>query len=450
VLVGKYRIDRILGQGGMGIVYAAYHELLGQSVALKMLRPEVVAKNSDAVARFLNEGRAAARLENAHVARLMDVGLLDGGLPYLVMELLEGADLAHVLETRGRMPVATVVDYLMEAIEAIAEAHSMGIVHRDLKPSNLFLARRKEGETIKVLDFGISKAGTDANGPASGITATNAVLGSPGYMSPEQLRSSKTIDARADIWSLGVILFELLSGSLPFDGPNVVAIFAAIQETDAPRVESLRSDIPPRLAAAVHRCLRRSAADRFATVTELAAEIAPFGSPRAMTSLERIRATLPMYQQGTSETLLATGDKPPARAVSSAGGISPAAMTTGGVVHGAPAVPARSGKRTPVVASIVGVGILLAAGAIAGLLMMRAGPKSVPAASPEPPPAISASAPAPPPPVASTAITPEPPAASAPPAPSASASAAVRPDSRKPPPPAPKPTSKGSIPSDWN
>jgi serine/threonine protein kinase len=387
LVAGKYRLSRVIGRGGMGVVYAANHELLGQSVALKVLRPSV-ARNATTVARFVNEGRAAARLENIHVARVMDVGTIDGGLPFLVFEFLDGADLSVVLEARGPLPFTMVVDYLMEALEAIAEAHSVGIVHRDLKPSNLFLARRKDGDVIKVLDFGIAKAITDTTGPGGAMTSTQAVLGSPSYMSPEQLRSAKNIDARADIWSLGVIAYELLTGALPFEAQNVVALFAIIQETDPRPLGELRPDVPPGLVAAVHACLRRSASDRFACVTDLAQELAPHGSPPAAVSLQRIRAILPgprpvarsgldfaplesrsaRTDVGFTATLPAYS--PASLAVSNGGAVSPVAQTTDGVIsQRTPGLPTRRNR-----VLLVAAGVALAAAVLGGgVLAMRGG-----------------------------------------------------------------------------
>ena len=287
VLGGKYRIEREIGRGGMGVVYQAAHLLLAQPVALKMMLPDS-ARSADAVGRFLNEARAVARLENEHVARVMDVGTLADGTPYLVMELLEGADLGTFAREGATLPVERVVDYLLEAMEAVAEAHAAGIIHRDLKPSNLFLAQRKGGNAIKVLDFGISKTTTAEPRTDAIVTATNAVLGSPAYMSPEQLRNARTIDARADLWSLGVIGYQLLSGTLPFNGSNIVELFAAIQEREPQSIRELQPEVPPALDAALLRCLRRDPAARFASVHDLARALVPFGSMAARASLARI------------------------------------------------------------------------------------------------------------------------------------------------------------------
>ncbi len=294
-LFGKYIIERTLGEGGMGVVFAARHQLLEQRVAVKVVRPEFMAQ-LDAVARFLNEARAAARIENDHVARVLDVGTLEGGLPYMVLEYLEGADLAQLLRQRGPLPVAEVADYLLEAIEGLAHAHAAGIIHRDLKPSNLFLARRPDGTSrVKVLDFGISKARRPDGAPHGDMTRTNALLGSPLYMSPEQLRDAKNVDHRTDVWALGVIAFQLLTGKTPFNADNAVALFAAISESDPPRLRDLRPDdtIAPTLETAVLRCLKRRPEERFASVTDVGVARSPHGTIRSQNALERAARILP-------------------------------------------------------------------------------------------------------------------------------------------------------------
>src|SRR4051812_29611172 len=204
VLAGKYRVDKILGAGGMGVVVAAHHVQLDERVAIKFLLPEALG-NAEAVARFAREARAAVKIKSEHVARVIDVGTLETGAPYMVMEYLEGGDLSQVLASRGPLPVEEAVEYVLQACEAIAHAHALGIVHRDLKPANLFLIRRPDGtNAIKVLDFGISKVmpGKSASSD-NAMTRTRTVMGSPLYMSPEQMASTRDVDGRTDLWALG-------------------------------------------------------------------------------------------------------------------------------------------------------------------------------------------------------------------------------------------------------
>jgi serine/threonine protein kinase len=275
VIAGKYAIVSVLGEGGMGIVYEATHLRLHQRVAVKMLLPAMLS-HAIIVTRFEREARAAGQLRNRHTARVMDVDVTPEGLPYMVMELLEGHDLQVELERRQRLPVEEAVGYVLQACSAMIEAHQLGIVHRDLKPANLYLA--VEGDThgpdsriVKVLDFGISKL--QAEGDAK-LTVANSVMGTAMYMSPEQIRSSGTVDARSDIWSLGIILFELLAGSPPWIGtPTQLA--AAVVSEDAPDVRTL-ADVPVAISAIIAKALRRDPRERFETVKQLALALAPF------------------------------------------------------------------------------------------------------------------------------------------------------------------------------
>ncbi len=275
ILGGKFRIERVLGEGGMGLVCAATHLQLGQLVALKfMLRPALA--HPENVARFEQEARAAVRLRSDHVAKVTDVGKLDDGAPYMVMEFLEGTDLDVVVEKQGALPIATAVDYVLQACEAIAEAHELGIVHRDLKPKNLFLAQKLGGRAIvKVLDFGISK---QMGAEDMSLTSTTHVLGSPNYMSPEQLRSSKHVDHRTDIWSLGAILFELLTGQVPFPAETVTALTAKVITESPDSLRKLRPDLPDELRSIVLKCLEKSVDHRFQSVRELVTALAPFAT----------------------------------------------------------------------------------------------------------------------------------------------------------------------------
>jgi hypothetical protein len=290
VLAGKYRIERVLGRGGMGVVVAAQHVQLSQRVALKFLLPEACS-HGEAVARFLREARAAVQIQSEHVARVSDVGQLDDGAPYMVMEFLEGSDLGATLAARGPLPLPEAVDYLLQAMEAVAEAHSIGIVHRDLKPANLFLTRRRDGSAlVKVLDFGISKA-TQGEGGLS-LTSTSAVMGSPFYMSPEQVRSAKDVDARTDIWALGVILHELLSGAPPFRADTASALFAAIIADPPIPVRDRRPDVPAALETVLSRCFEKDRNRRYANVAELAVALESFAPASSAMSVMRVSRVL--------------------------------------------------------------------------------------------------------------------------------------------------------------
>jgi eukaryotic-like serine/threonine-protein kinase len=286
VIAGKYRVERVLGRGGMSIVVAARHTTLDQAVAIKF-QTATPGGREDGVARFLREARAAARIESDHVCRVFDVGLLDTGVPYMVMEHLDGRDLEAELLSRGILPIVEAVDYMLQVLDAIAAAHAMGIVHRDLKPGNLFITLRPDrSRRIKVLDFGISKAerGRDAK-----LTDTISLVGTPAYMSPEQIRNSKKIDARTDIWSLGIILFELLSGLCPFDGDEIGEILDNVLNKPCRSILELRPDLPLELAVVIDKCLDKKRDARFASAGQLARALAPFGSTSEVSSLRALQ-----------------------------------------------------------------------------------------------------------------------------------------------------------------
>jgi serine/threonine protein kinase len=285
ILAGKFKVERVLGVGGMGIVVAARHTQLDQRVALKFLLP-VACEVPGAVNRFLREGKAAARITSEHVARVMDTGVLDGGAPYLVMEYLEGSDLGAVVERRGRVSVDEAIEYVLQACEAIVEAHDLGIVHRDLKPANLFLSKRADGSPlVKVLDFGISKVDS---GSRSQLTSASVLMGSPRYMSPEQMLSAKDVDARTDVWALGVILYELVTGKPVWHADTMQGLCALIASTPAPSLRALRPDAPEILDDVVARCLIKSRDERIASVADLALALEPIAPTASRTSIERI------------------------------------------------------------------------------------------------------------------------------------------------------------------
>ena len=288
ILDGKYRVDRVLGAGGMGIVVAATHVHLNTRVAIKFLLPAAMG-SPQIIERFGREARAAVQIQSEHVARVTDVGSLPTGSPYMVMEYLEGSDLAETIERGGAMPVHQAVGYVLQACEAIAEAHSLGIIHRDLKPANLYLARRAGRDPmVKVLDFGISKT-KDAS---AGLTQTSSVMGSPYYMAPEQMMSSKDVDVRSDIWALGIILYELLTGKAPFGGETMAEIVFQVTQRDAGPLRDKRPDVPEGLAAVVETCLRRDPKQRYENVARFAAALVSFGPARSEISLERISRVL--------------------------------------------------------------------------------------------------------------------------------------------------------------
>ena len=284
----KYVIERQLGQGGMAVVYAAHHTVLDRPVAMKVLSPDL-PRTPQLVRRFLSEARAAARVESTHVARIFDAGTLDDGSPFIVMERLEGCDLDELLTARKQLPIGDAVDHVLQALHGLAHAHMLGVIHRDLKPANLFLARQPDSTAlIKILDFGIAKLVDEARQMARGTT-----MGSPTYMSPEQVRDAELVDPRADIWSIGIVLYELLTGRTPFDDiDDVDETIAAVLKGTPPSARTLRPEIPAALDEAILRCLRQDPDERFADVSELAAAIAPFGSGACSALVETIEHTL--------------------------------------------------------------------------------------------------------------------------------------------------------------
>ncbi|CAN5567281.1 hypothetical protein BH11MYX1_BH11MYX1_44110 [soil metagenome] len=271
VIGGRFRIDQVLGSGGMGVVLAATHLELGHRVAIKLLRDEM-AQSPAIVERFLREARAVVGLRTEHVCRVSDVGRLETGAPYIVMEMLEGVDLQRSV-ARAPLPLTTAVEYVLQACVALVEAHAAGIIHRDLKPANLFVTRRFDGgPLVKVLDFGIAKALTE---PGAHLTHQSA-MGSPGYMSPEQIQSARDVDVRTDIWALGVTLYQLLAARLPFPGANPTEIAIAFASDPPAPLE-----LDPVLHAVVWKCLEKQPDRRYSSIGELMLALQPFGGPRA-------------------------------------------------------------------------------------------------------------------------------------------------------------------------
>jgi serine/threonine-protein kinase len=353
VLAGKYRVDRLLGRGGMGMVVAATHLQLARPVALKFVLGEW-SNHEVLIERFLREARACAKLQDEHVCKVHDVGTLEDGAPYIVMELLEGRDLASRVAHQGPLDVPTAAGYVLQACIALAEAHSVGIVHRDLKPANLFVARRPDGtDIVKVLDFGIAKVQDNVS---QGLTATMSVMGSPGYMSPEQLRSAKGVDARSDIWGLGVILYELVSAQRPFEAQTITEMAVKVAVDPTPPIPVR---VPPAFERLVQQCLSKSPDARFKDVAALANALASFARPedRALaTSVSRIL-------RGASRAVAlaeTVGDEPAP--------FVPAVQTTLGEAAGAVTEAAKRSRVRPVliVAGAMGIGALVTAVVLSG------------------------------------------------------------------------------------
>ncbi|MCA9583946.1 MAG: serine/threonine protein kinase [Myxococcales bacterium] len=304
IVADKYRIDELVGSGGMGVVVAATHIDLGQKVAIKLLRDV----SEDSLARFRREARLIVRLRSEHVARVFDVGALDDDTPYIVMELLEGSDLSTVLSSRGKVSVQEAVDWVLEAAEAVAEAHALGMVHRDLKPANLFLAKGPGGvATVKVLDFGVSKVVDQELGAEASLTGSGTALGSPGYMSPEQMTDAREVDVRSDVWSLGALLYRLIGGRLPYRGESIVAVLAAMTIEPLVPLRTLAAEVTPELDTIVTRCLATDKVTRYANLAELAIALLPYASARGRLSVEQICATLDVTFHADGTTTVPVG-----------------------------------------------------------------------------------------------------------------------------------------------
>jgi serine/threonine-protein kinase len=285
VIAGRYRVGQVLGSGGMGIVLAAEDTADRTPVAIKFLQPHRL-DDERSIARLVREARASQKLESPHVVRVIDIGT-EQGFVYLVMERLEGTDLRALLATEGRLSIGVAVRYVLDTCEALVEAHALGIVHRDLKPANLFLTHTVEGRPIlKVLDFGIAKDAREEDAQQS-LTGTAGILGSPSYMSPEQIRNPKSVDGRADVWALAVVLYELLTNALPFGGASSAATLASIMADPPIPLRSIRPDVPRELALVVERCLTKNASERTPSIVALARQLAPF-APRDWVPGERL------------------------------------------------------------------------------------------------------------------------------------------------------------------
>ena len=387
VLAGKYRVEAVLGVGGMGIVVQARHLDLDEKVALKFLLPQAV-QSKEATERFVREAKAAVRLRSEHVARVRDVGKLDNGAPYMVMEFLDGSDLSRAVQEKGALSIDESVAFVLQACEAIGEAHSLGIIHRDLKPQNLFVTRRVDGRPlVKVLDFGISKS-IDAKSGLS-LTRTSSIMGSPLYMSPEQMRSSKNVDQRSDIWGLGVILYELLTGRVPFEAEAIPELCLKVVQEPAEPPKSLRPEISEGLSAVVLKCLEKEPSRRFENVADLAAALEPY-SESSKGSSERIAAVLNVPS------------RPPMVSISAISTASNPKIGTGGTAWGNTQKVEQRRKVVPLVAAgaaalalIAGVALAMAHGSSSKDGHAAASADSAAASSLPAPPPVATEAPKP-------------------------------------------------------
>ena len=356
VFLEKYRVESILGQGGMGVVVECMHLQLNERIALKMLRQDVLV-DPDAVERFMREAQAAVKLKSEYVARVRDVGTLEDGTPFMVMEYLDGQDLGVLLNERQTLPLPWATELILQTCEALAEAHSLGIVHRDVKPTNLFVTWRPDGTAlIKVLDFGISKSpmGTEMH-----LTQTQSLLGTPAYMSPEQMRSARLVDGRTDIWSLGTVLYELLEGRKPFEAESFSEMCVKVA-VDSPS-PMLRT--PVDLQEVVLRCLEKSPDARYQSMADLARDLVPFTQdPHSAAMLvERMQrmqrrseanwegSTTGVGQRGVPHHVRDIGSAPVRSSSAAAGSDAVAARWHGGSEPAAPMF------RTPVPGSLGGI-----------------------------------------------------------------------------------------------
>ncbi|MBX3227502.1 MAG: protein kinase [Labilithrix sp.] len=445
VLEGKFRVESVIGEGAMGLVVEATHLDLEERVALKFLREEARAR-PELASRFAREAKASATIKNDHVARVYDVGTHDGA-PFIVMEYLVGRDLEQILEASGPLDPTQAVEFVIQACEGLTAAHVQGIVHRDIKPGNLFVSEHGGLRQVKVLDFGISKSGLK-KGTLEDVDLltgdTTQIMGSPHYMSPEQIRSTRDVDLRADIWSLGVVLFELITGQPPFDATEVTGIIAQVLHEPHRTARSLVPDIPTGLEEVIDHCLQKDPTKRYQCAADLAVALLPFAPKRSRTVAERASQ---MQARATGREPAPESLPPPAYRPSPA----PAPVL-------APVAPVAEPASNRSFAWIALVAVVLGLGGGAFALFSRL---QSPVASPEPVPTTTATPAAPAPaaevtsavaPIVTASAAPAPseapaPAVAPPPRPVVVAPAPVAPPRPRPssPPPAPAPNAENEI-----
>jgi serine/threonine protein kinase len=322
IVGGKYEILNVIGVGSIGFVVSAKRIDLGDEVALKFLRPEYLF-NGELVSRFAREARIAVSIRSEHIVRVFDVGVTDTGAPFMVMERLDGRDLGRVLQDTGRLASPVAVDYVLHVCEALATAHAKGIVHRDVKPENLFLSRLHGTDIIKVLDFGVSKVALTGSplDNAAPLVRTATPLGSPLYMSPEQVRACPDVDARADIWGVGCVLYELVVGAPAFDAPSLMQICALILESDPLPPKAIHPAVAADLLRVIERCLQKDPAHRFQSAADLATALAPFAADQELARNHALRCSHVLHEMGRSTADSRESGRPPS-SVGSHGGLS--------------------------------------------------------------------------------------------------------------------------------
>ncbi len=390
-IADKYAVERLIGEGGLGVVVAARHLHLDQVVAIKSLRPAAMATKGVAE-RFLREARLAAKIRSEHVVRVYDVGTLPDGAPYMVMEYLAGTDLARQLSATGPLAVERAVDYVLQACEALAEAHVAGIVHRDIKPDNLFIATSAGGKAIlKILDFGISKMSTRHTTSGNELTEAGDKFGTPLYMSPEQLLSSRDVDARTDVWAIGVVLYELLTAKLPFDGDLPELCSAIINKPPVPLGE-VRAYLPEGLQAVVDKCLAKKLEDRYQNVAELAQDLRPLADAVSQARVDHVVHLIRGAGEAVRPSLLSippmqqSGPSLPKEQPTLADKAQRAATTGSGLGSWGTSPPRGRTERTRLIGVFAGT---VALGVLAVFLMAR-GAQAPVASTPAPPPPAAA------------------------------------------------------------
>jgi eukaryotic-like serine/threonine-protein kinase len=423
VYLGKFRIEKIIGEGAMGLVVEATHLALDERVALKFLRRSALAR-PDIVARFAREARAAAKIKSDHVARVYDVGNTGDGQPYIVMEHLDGKDLEALIADGGPPPLSDSIEWVIQACEGLASAHAHGIVHRDIKPANLFMVERSGFRQIKLLDFGISKAGLNDGGGGTnflevdvGAANTTQIMGSPHYMSPEQIRSTKDVDARADVWSLGVVLYELVTGKTPFDGTEITSIIAQVLHEPHHPVRSLCSDpLPEGLEEIIDRCLSKDPETRFQTPADLAVALLPFAPKRARGVADRATAVTVRAAAGNAfaspdslpppRRSMVTSKAPPAIILPTPKPSESNTAVAPHVVNATAAVPASSAQQRPLTFWLAVIAIVI--GLAGGLFAIIARVTTTPPQQPPPATATTTTTTAQPQPTPTPTPTPAP------------------------------------------